>query len=403
MKDAQKETQRPYQAYGGERLAGPAGGTLESERFLTQLGRTGVPEYDAAQMRAQEISQYRTPLASQMSALGSIGYQAPQEAMMRASMGTGYQAPELARAGTAGTIGYRGPIASEMEAMQAMGTQGGIFGGREAGQYMDPYLEQVLERQKESIREESARQAAGRSAQATRAGAFGGSRQAIQDILAQESEREQIADVEATGRQQAFQQAQQQFERDRQARLEAQRLGLAGAEQLSAQDLRARQLGLQSADQLAQIEAQAQQLGLTSSELLSQMSAQQQEIGMKGAEQLAGFEESAAKLGLTGAELLANLGAQEFETGVQQAGLLEAVGKAETAREQQALDIAYQDYLRQRDYPREQLQFMSSILRGVPVSPSQEQASFQQVNPYQQLLGTGISGLSLYRALGGGS
>jgi hypothetical protein len=124
---------------------------------------------------------------------------------------------------------------------------------------------------------------------------------------------------------------------------------------------------------------------------------------MKGAEQLAGFEETAARMGLTGAELLAQLGAQEFETDVQRAGLLEAVGKAQTAREQQALDMAYQDYLRQRDYPREQLQFMSSILRGVPVSPSQEQATFQSVNPYQQLLGTGISGLSLYRALGGGS
>jgi len=232
---------------------------------------------------------------------------------------------------------------------------------------MDPYLEQVVERQKESLRREAERQQAGRSAQAVQAGAFGGSRQAVQEALAEEALGRQIMDVEATGRQRAFEQAQQQFERDRQARAQAQQLGLSGAELLGAQDLQARQLGLQSAQQLADLETQAQ------------------------------------KIGLTGSELLANLGAKEFETGVQQAGLLEAVGKAETAREQQQMDIAYQDYLRQRDYPREQLQFMSSILRGVPVSPSQEQATFQQVNPYQQLLGTGISGLSLYRALGGGS
>ena len=301
MKEAQKETKREYDPYAGSRLAGPATGTLESEQALTQLARTGVPEYDVAQQTAAQAAGFQTPLASQLATLQGTGYQSQQ------------------------------------------------FGGQQAQQYMDPYLEQVLDRQKESLRREAERQQAGRSAQAVQAGAFGGSRQAVQEALAEESLMRQIQDVEATGRQQAFEQAQQQFERDRQARE------------------RAQQMRLQSAEQLAALDAQAQ------------------------------------KIGMTGAELLANLGAQEFETGVQSAGLLEAVGKAETAREQQMLDLAYQDYLRQRDYPREQLQFMSSILRGVPVSPSQEQATFQSVNPYQQLLGTGISGLSLYRALGGGS
>lgn len=335
MQEAQKETARPYDPYAGTRLAGPAAGTLESEQALTQLGRTGVPEFDVAQASAARAADYQAPLASRLGSLAGIAYQTPEQARQAAAQATGFQAQQ--------------------------------FGAPEAQQYMDPYLEQVLERQKESIRREAQRQQAGRSAQAVQAGAFGGSRQAVQEALAEENVMRQMADVEATGRQRAFEQAQQQFERDRQARAEAQRLGLAGAQQLAEQDLRARQLGLQSAEQLANLEAQAQQLGMT------------------------------------GAELLASLGAKEFETGVQAAGLLEAVGKAETAREQQMLDMAYQDYLRQRDYPREQLQFMSSILRGVPVSPSQEQAMFQPVNPYQQLLGTGISGLSLYRALGGGS
>ena len=71
------------------------------------------------------------------------------------------------------------------------------------------------------------------------------------------------------------------------------------------------------------------------------------------------------------------------------------------AREQAGLDTAYEDFVRQRDYPREQLQFYSSILRGVPVAPSTESQKFQAYNPLQQALGTGIAGLSLYKGLMG--
>ena len=71
------------------------------------------------------------------------------------------------------------------------------------------------------------------------------------------------------------------------------------------------------------------------------------------------------------------------------------------AREQAGLDVAYEDFVRQRDYPREQIQFMSSVLRGVPVAPSTESQKFQSYNPLQQALGTGISALGLYKGLMG--
>jgi hypothetical protein len=89
------------------------------------------------------------------------------------------------------------------------------------------------------------------------------------------------------------------------------------------------------------------------------------------------------------------------EGDIQAASLLEKIGRDVQAEKQAGLDLAYEDYVRQRDYPREQLQFYSSILRGIPVQPSTETTKLQQYNPIQQLLGTGISALGLYKGLGG--
>ena len=87
---------------------------------------------------------------------------------------------------------------------------------------------------------------------------------------------------------------------------------------------------------------------------------------------------------------------------IEAAKLLEQVGKDIQAGKQADLDLAYEDFVRQRDFPKEQLTYLSSILRGVPVQPSTETTKFQQYNPIRDLLGTGIAGLGLYRGLTGG-
>ena len=67
---------------------------------------------------------------------------------------------------------------------------------------------------------------------ACQAGAFGGSRQAVAQALAEGPQR-QLGEIQATGQQKAFEQAAQQFERDRTAQLAAERQGLSAAESLS--------------------------------------------------------------------------------------------------------------------------------------------------------------------------
>ena len=273
------ESKREYEPYEGQRIAGEAQDTLDARQKARDVAGSGIAGLPAAQ------------------------------------------------AATTAGVG---------RALQGMGFEAGQFDSDAAAQYMSPYMQQVVDVQKERAILDAQRQGAGRAAQAVQQGAFGGSRAAVQEALAGEALNRQLAEIQASGQQQAFEQAQQQFERDRAARADAERIGL-GAGELVGQQARS----------------------------------------------------------------LADLGRLAREGDIESARLLEQVGKDITAREQAGLDLAYQDFVRQRDFPREQLQFMSSVLRGVPVQPSTETTSMQAYNPIQQLLGTGISALGLYKGLGG--
>ena len=248
---------------------------------------------------------------------------------------------EIARSVASGGIpgltqATSGTAAGMNRALQGMGFQSQDFDTAQAQKYMSPYLQNVLDVQKNQAILDFQRQQAGRDASAVQAGAFGGSRGAVQQGLASEALQRQLGDIQATGQQKAFEQAQQQFGADREARLAAERQGLSAAESLSGQ------------------------------------SAQ-----------------------------LAALGEKARAGDIESAQLLEKIAKDRQAREQAGLDLAYEDFVRQRDMPREDLTFLSSILRGVPVTPSTETTKFQQYNPVKDLLGTGIAGLGLYKGITG--
>ena len=227
-------------------------------------------------------------------------------------------------------------MAAMRRALQGSGYEAEAFGPEAIASRMSPFMQQVVDVQKERAILDAQRQGAGRAAQAVQAGAFGGSRAAVQEGMAQEALSRQLAEIQASGQQQAYEQAASQLERDRASRADAERLALGAGEMLGTQ----------------------------------------------------------------GSNLVA-LGKAAREGDMQAAAALEKIGR-DIQREQQAgLDIAYEDFVRQRDYPREQLQFLSSILRGVPVQPSTETTKLSTYNPIQQLLGTGISALGLYKGIQG--
>ena len=98
--------------------------------------------------------------------------------------------------------------------------QRGQFTGQTAQDYMNPYIDQVVERQKQGAILDFNRMGASRAADAVNAGAFGGSRQAVADYLAEEGLQRQLGDIEATGREAAFRDARAGFDADRQMGME---------------------------------------------------------------------------------------------------------------------------------------------------------------------------------------
>jgi hypothetical protein len=92
------------------------------------------------------------------------------------------------------------------------------------------------------------------------------------------------------------------------------------------------------------------------------------------------------------------LGALRQGLTMQQAQELQKQGGVQQQQEQRELDLAYQDFLNQRDFDKQQINFMSSILRGIPVQPQQVVNQYANPNPLAQFGGLGIAGLGLLRS-----
>ena len=105
---------------------------------------------------------------------------------------------------------------------------------------------------------------------------------------------------------------------------------------------------------------------------------------------------------LASARGLSGLGALTQQTDLQRLAAQQGAGAAQQGLEQQILDQRYADFLRQRDYPREQLGFYSNIIRGLPAPVSSSQITYAQPPSFgQQALGAGIAGLGAFREMGG--
>jgi hypothetical protein len=138
--------------------------------------------------------------------------------------------------------------------------------------------------------------------------------------------------------------------------------------------------GYQNAFQAAQ---QAQQFGAG--------------LGLQGLQgQLQGYGQAGQA-----AATLGQLGQTQYG---QQMGINQArqnVGAIQQAQAQQGLDTAYQDFLKQKNYPYQQLAFMSDMTRGIPLSQQSQSIYSAPPNPVSQIGGLGMSALGIYGMSGG--
>jgi len=195
--------------------------------------------------------------------------------------------------------------------------------------YMSPYMQNVVDVQKNEALRDAQMRNIGANLGAARQGTYGGARQVLAEQERNRNLQQQMANIQATGTQNAFQAAQQ-----------------------------------------------AQQFGTTA--------------GLQGYGQA-----------LQGAGALGQLGQTQF--GQQQAinQGLQNVGAVQQAQAQQGLDLAYQDFLKQRNYPYQQLAFMSDMTRGIPLSQAAQQVYTAPPSAASQLGGLGMSALGIYGMSGG--
>lgn len=227
----------------------------------------------------------------------TAGFSPEQEAAFQlAQSSVGMTAPLYGMAGQAigGVAGYN-----------PQDVQSQSFLNANVSDYMNPYTQNVINRASEAAGRQLQQQQNQIAAQAARAGAFGGSRQGIQEGVAAAETARGIGDLTAQLQAQSYGQAQQAI----------------------------------AADQ-----ARAQQAAL--------------------ANQAAGLQ--AAGLRLQGGQGLANLGGLAQQAALTDVATMGAVGQARQDLAQRQLDEAYARFQEERNYPVEALNLRLAALGATP-------------------------------------
>ena len=201
------------------------------------------------------------------------------------------------------------PSAMDTAAQQAQGTYASAqqymptVGTVES--YMNPYLQSVLDPQIREAQRQADIARMDTAGRLSKAGAYGGSRQAIMEAEGQRNLQQLLSDITGKGYASAYDAAQQRR--------------------------------------------------------LSDITAGQQGLGQQTA----------------ATQALGNIGAQQAQYGLANLAQQLSAGQAQRDIEQQGLTADYNQYLRELQYPQEQLQFERQMLSGLPLAS----ASYYQPTP----------------------
>lgn len=300
-------TNNPYQPYKGQQVATFT--PMQEQAFQNVGSQQLAPQIADASNIAYQTGQY------------GLGTQGTAAQLQNASLGYGAMAANVGN--------QYAQQATNPAAQQA---------------YMNPYLQASLQPALQEVQRQYDITGAQQMGNATRSGAFGGSREAL--MAAENQRNKNIAMNQMIG--QGYSTA---FDKASQAQQFGANLGLQG--------LQGGQQGVQGA-------VGAGQYGL-------------QGLGQAGA--------SAGTLG--------QLGQTQF--GQQQAAnqAMVSAGTQQQALQQKGLDAAYQQYQAQLNYPYQQIGFMSDLLRGLPLT-QQSQSMYQNPSMISQAAGLGTAGMGAY-------
>ncbi len=107
---------------------------------------------------------------------------------------------------------------------------------------------------------------------------------------------------------------------------------------------------------------------------------------------------------LAAGEQLGSLAQTQQSLGLRDAAALQAVGQEQQNTDQKNLDLAYQNFAEERDYPRENIRFLNEAIRGTspPTSTTTQgtqPASSVGASPLAQVAGAGLSAAAISNLL----
>jgi len=201
-------SESPYQTYGGERIAGI------------------TPEQEAAR---RDISQMATP--------GQF------------NVGTG-----LAGAGGIGSLGMGAQAAGAGQQYMQGITDPGVMGG-----LMSPFMQNVVNTQQAAAIRDAQKAQLGQQLGAARAGTYGGARNVLATTERERSLQGTLADIQAKGLQQAYDQAVKNLQFGSELGLRGYQTGLTGAQQAAQAGATLGQIGTsQQASDIERLKLQEQ-------------------------------------------------------------------------------------------------------------------------------------------------
>ena len=315
------------------------------------------------------------------SGIGQLG--TAQTAQNYGAQGAGY-GQNAANVGAAGGLGYGAQSANL--GMTAAGTAGQGYGaGAQYAQqatdptsvsaYMSPYIQNVMQQQGRELNRNYDISGVAQQGQATQAGAFGGSREAL---MASENERSRnmaLNKMQAEGLQSAYSAANQNQQFGANLNLQGMQAGNQ-ALQTGLQGIGQGITGVNTALQGYQQGVSGAQAGLA---------------GVQGAQQgYTGATNTAATLGNLGS---AELAAQQGVIGTQS-----TMGGQQQAQNQAAIDQAVLNYQNEQQQPYLAAGTMSSLIRGTPTGNLTTQNYQAQPSALTQIGGALGTAGSLYGA-----
>jgi len=333
MQRGEAESLQGYTPYGGQRLAYFSPDELTSQAMARGFGRAGTPQeftdasarYGAQGPIGGQFTQ--GPVSSgYVPGTTPTGYTAGQvgPGYQGATIGSGYQAGDFDPGYTAQTRDSRYGIGAGPAAYSPLGYEENIQ------RLMSPYQQNVTDIEKREAQRQSAISSKQLQDAAAVSGGLGGYREAIMQSERERNLGQQLGDIQQRGTQAAFENAQQQLERERAAG--------AGAAQFGLQRFGALEGAAQTQEQLTQAAFNA---GQSARQQAAQMglSAQQQEDAARQAQEQysqSAFGASQQALQAAGTQGLQAYQAQEAAMQAQGAQSLQAYQAGEAARQEAA-------------------------------------------------------------------